>query len=111
MQNGDVVFFKTAKKGSHRKAAEVSFKGMGFGVLLGHVPPFQKDPPAEHLLRLMGTIGFLTFDDVAAFLGDEAAGKCVAAFHDKYYSEAAAANAVIETPAAPVEAPSALITP
>jgi hypothetical protein len=61
MKNGDVVFFKVAKKGSHRKAQSVEFKGHGFGVLLGHVPPFQKDPPPEHLIRLMGTIGFPNF--------------------------------------------------
>jgi hypothetical protein len=89
MKNGDVVFFKEAREGSGRKARTMKFKGHAFGVLLGHVPPFAKDPPPEHLLRLMGTIGFVSFDDVAAFLGDENAQKCVTMFEDKYYGKAA----------------------
>lgn len=87
MKNGDVVFFKKAKRGSGRKMPEVQFKGYGFGVMLGHVPPFAKDPPPEHLLRLMGTIGFISFDDLAEILGDEAAQKAVLAFEDKYYGK------------------------
>lgn len=87
--NGDVVFFKKAKKSTKRTSPEIGFKGHAFGVLLGHVPPFAKDPPPEHLLRLMGTIGFLTFDNVAEFLGDEAGQKCVKAFEDKYYGKEA----------------------
>lgn len=87
MKNGDVVFFKEARDGSGRKARTMKFKGHAFGVLLGHVPPFAKDPPPEHLLRLMGTIGFVSFDDVANFLGDEQAQKCVTMFEDKYYGQ------------------------
>ena len=86
-KNGDVVFFKSAKKGSARKAPEGRFKGYGFGVLLGHVPPFQKDPPAAELLRLMGSIGFVSFDDVAEFLGNEFGAQCVTKFEDKYYGK------------------------
>jgi len=98
MKNGDVVYFKKAKHSSKIKdKTEITFKGMGFGVLLGHVPPFQKDPPASHLLKLMGTIGFLTFDDVAEFLGDEMGSKCVKAFEDKYYGKLIpASEAVVE---------------
>ena len=86
-KNGDVVFFKSAKKGSDRKALEGRFKGYGFGVLLGHVPPFQKDPPASELLRLMGSIGFISFDDVAEFFGNETGAQCVTKFEDKYYGK------------------------
>lgn len=87
MKPGDAVFFEIAKPSSSRKAPKIKFQGHGFGILLGHVPPFQKDPPPEHLLRLMGTIGFMSFDDVANFLGDEMAAKCVKAFEDKYYGK------------------------
>jgi hypothetical protein len=87
MKNGDVVFFKNAKSGSARNAPEVQFKGMGFGVLLGHVPPFQKDPPPDQLLGMMGQIGFLSFDDVGEFLGNESGAACVAKFEDKYYGK------------------------
>lgn len=82
---GDIVFFRKAKRSSHRKSPEISFNGYGFAVMLGHVSLFQPDPPADHLLRLIGTIGFLSFDDVKNFLGDEAAASCVKKFEDKYY--------------------------
>jgi hypothetical protein len=86
-KQGDAVFFKKAKNGTKRSSVEIGFKGYGFGVFLGHVPPFQKDPPVEHLFRVLGTIGFLTFDNVAEFLGDEAAAKCVRLYEDKYYGK------------------------
>lgn len=87
MKNGDVVFFKRAKEGSARKAPEVQFKGYGFGVMLGHVPPFAKDPPPEHLLRLMGTVGFVSFDDVGEMLGPESGHQLIKKFEDKYYGK------------------------
>lgn len=86
IRNGDCVFFKTAKKSSKRKAAEIKFKGHGFGIFLGHVPEFQKDPPAEHLFRLMGTVGFLTFDNVGEFLGPAMAEVCIKKFEEKYWA-------------------------
>lgn len=87
MKNGDVVFFKKAKRSSARKAHEEEFKGHGFGVMLGHVPPFVKDPPPEHLIRLMGTIGFVSFDDVGRLLGDEQAKLLVQKYEDAYYGK------------------------
>ncbi len=99
MKNGDVVFFKMAQDSSHpRKSKKIQFKGMGFGVFLGHVPPFQKDPPPEHLLRLMG---------VAEFLGDEMGAKCVQMFEDKYYGkkiegEAPAGSTLVNSAGQPV---------
>ena len=87
--NGDVVFFKKAKKATKRNAMEVTFKGHAFGVMLGHVPPFAKDPTPDQLLRQMGAIGFMTFDDVAEFLGDDAGAKCVKMYEDKYYGKEA----------------------
>lgn len=101
MQNGDVVFFTEAKSSSARKALKVKFKGHAFGVLLGHVPPFQKDPPAEHLLRLMGQIGFVSFDDVGELLGNEEGAKLVALFEDKYYGKIAEGQAELPLDAEP----------
>ncbi len=85
MRNGDCVFFKEAKKTSRQNSPGVRFRGVGFGILLGHVPPFQKDPPAAELFRLMGTVGFMSFDDVGEFLGEEQAAACVKKFEEKYY--------------------------
>jgi hypothetical protein len=84
---GDTVFFKKAQTKSRKNSEGCEFKGMGFGIFLGHVPPFQKDPPIEHLMRIMGTAGFLTFDDVAEFLGNEQGSECVKKFEDKYYGK------------------------
>lgn len=89
MKNGQVVYFKQVKLSTARKAPEFGFQGHGFGVFLGHVPPFQKEPPAEHLLRAMGAIGFVTFDDVAELLGSEQGQLCVKGFEKKYYGSLA----------------------
>lgn len=84
---GDIVFFKRGKKNSQRKTPEVQFNGHAFGIMLGHVPPFQKDPPQAHVLRLMATVGFISFDDVGIFLGPEALVDCVKKFELKYYGQ------------------------
>jgi hypothetical protein len=86
-RKADVCYFKTAKNGSHRKANSATFKGHGFGMFLGHVPPFGKDPTPQELIMLVGSCGWLTFDDVAEFLGDEAGKHCVAAYEAKYYGK------------------------
>ncbi len=101
MKNGDIVFFKVAKPASHRMAPLTQFKGHGFGILLGHVPPFQKDPPIEYVFRQLGVHGFLTFDDVGEFLGVEAAAECVRKFEDKYYGKAVADTNQAELPLEP----------
>lgn len=108
---GDAVFFKKGKKDTKRKSIEGTFKGYGFGVFLGHVPPFQKDPPLEHLMRLMGTIGFLTFDDVGEFLGTEHAAKCVQMYEDKYYPKIEVKKAEETTEEKQIEMPKELIPP
>lgn len=84
---GDVFFTKRAKRSSKKDGKSLITQGHFFGVMLGQVPAFAKDPPPEHLVRLMGTIGYITFDDVAEFLGDEFGQKCVDMFTDKYYGK------------------------
>ena len=73
---------------THRKTGDWVFKGAhGFGILLGTVPMFGKEPSPVDLLKLMGTVGFLSFDNVAEFLGDEQAEICVKKFEDKFYGK------------------------
>lgn len=86
MKNGDCVFFKTAKVGVARTSAEAKFSGHGFGVLLGQVPPFQKPPTKVMIYQLLGAIGFLTFDDVGEFLGEEKGAEVLRKFQQKYYN-------------------------
>lgn len=84
-KGGDVVYFKECKNSSHRKAQGARFRGVGFGIFLGAVGPFEKDPKREDTIKLVGACGYLTFDDVADFLGDEAAKVCIEKFETKYY--------------------------
>lgn len=81
---GDIVFFKTAKRGTKRSIPEGKFNGHGFGVLLGFVPPFAKDPLQSQVRPMMGNVGYITFDDVAEFFGDEIGKQCVEKFLEKY---------------------------
>jgi hypothetical protein len=84
-RGGDIVYFKECKNSSHRKAQGARFKGVGFGIFLGHVGPFEKDPTRDNIVSLVGACGYLTFDDVADFLGEDQARLCVAKFEEKYY--------------------------
>lgn len=84
-RSGDIVYFKEGKKGSSRKAHGARFKGHGIGVFLGHVGPFEKEPSADEAIKLIGACGYLSFDDVADFLGDEQAHICVKKYEERYY--------------------------
>lgn len=103
MKPGDIVFFTEAKPSSARKSPKIGFKGHAFGIMLGHVPPFQKDPPLSHILRLMGTHGFVSFDDVGELLGSEQGALMVTKFEDKYYGKEVDPN----QPALPLPDPEA----
>lgn len=86
LRTGDCVFFSEVKTSTHRKAQAVRFKGFGFGLLLGIVPPFGKDPGPVDFFRLMGQAGYLSFDDVGEFLGPEVGVEILKQFEKKYYS-------------------------
>lgn len=83
---GDVVYFKKVTREIKRRSQEIGFKGgHGFGVMLGIVPPFQKEPAEGTLLQLMGQVGFMSFDDVKEFIGEDQMKVCVEKFKVKYY--------------------------
>jgi hypothetical protein len=103
MNPGDIVFSKRLKTGTHKKDAEIEFRGYAFSLLLGIVPPFAKEPPIEHIRRLLASVGFVSFDDVAGFLGEEQMFLCIKKFEEKY------ATQLIEKPAEPKE-PTPLLT-
>jgi hypothetical protein len=89
MKNGDIVFFQLAKKGSHRKSPVGKFNGHAYGLLLGHVPLFHKDPPMDQVMRQLGAVGYVRFDDIAEFLSEEQAAIVVQKFTDKYWGKEA----------------------
>lgn len=84
LQKGDCVYFKEAQLGTRKDSQRVQFKGHGFAMMLGIIPHFGKEPAPEDLFRIMGSIGFVTFDDVAELLGAEQGTLCVAKYEAKY---------------------------
>lgn len=83
-QIGDGLFFKEAFTSTKRNATRLQFKGHAVGIWLGVVPHFAKEPQGTDLFKMMGSIGWLTFDDVGEFLGPEAGAKVVEMFSQKY---------------------------
>jgi hypothetical protein len=82
---GDVAFFKEARKGVKKSSPGAKCQGHFFGVVLGVVPPFQKEPPQDHIVRMLGAAGLVRFDDVADLLGAENGAKLLAAFEMRYH--------------------------
>ncbi len=87
IKEGDVVFFRKCKKSGKAKSVEFSFKGHGFAVFLGHAPLFAPDPPPQLLLRMMGQIGFVSFDDIKRFVDEATFQKILDQFTDRYWGK------------------------
>lgn len=86
IKNGDCVFFKDIRTSSRSKQSQAArFKHFGWGVLLGAIPPFGRDPNIGDVIRALGSIGYVSFDDVGEFLGDEIGAELVKKFEEKYY--------------------------
>lgn len=109
LKPGDCAFFKKAKEGTKYKDKEVIFQGFGYGILLGHCPPGTPAPPVSHLIRNMGAVGFVSFDDIGHFLGPAQAEECVKKFELKYYgkeyTEEERRDAALNPPEGPKEEP------
>ena len=95
---GAVVYFKECRRGSTKKADAMRTKGYGFGVLLGVVPPFQKEPDGPTVLRLLASVGFVAVDEIIELLGKEAGDEFIRKFEQKYYGQTSAEQAVQEAP-------------
>lgn len=98
IQNGMVVYFDKCKRAPHRKSLELKFRGHGFGIMLGVVPEFKKEPNRETIISLLASVGFVLLDEVADFLGDEAAAKFTEEFYKKYENKPPEEEPVIEKP-------------
>lgn len=87
LKPGSCVFFKDFQSAGHPKRSDkYRMKNLAFGVLLGVLPPFAKDPTQEQLYMAMGAIGYVSFDDVAEILGVESGQKLLAEYEKKYYA-------------------------
>ena len=95
---GEIVYFKKFKQGSAPNYPEATAGGHAIGILLGVVPPRTPDPSPRQQKQLMGSVGILTFDDVAAFLGEEASALCLKKYEEKYYPTEAEKNQPPPTP-------------
>lgn len=98
MKNGDIIYFKEAKVSTALKAPIAQFKGHAFGILLGYVPPFQKDPTAGMAIRLLGEVGFISFDDIIELAGKQTCELLQKKFIEKYYGKLAQAEPVLPPP-------------
>lgn len=87
INQGDIVFFRKAKKSGKVKTPEATFKGHGFGIFLGHAPLFAPDPPAFLILRMLGQVGFVSFDDVKTMLGEDQLEILSQKYKTKYWGE------------------------
>jgi hypothetical protein len=82
--DGDIVYFKIAQDSMKRSHRRVSFKGFGWGILLGGVPPFSEDISKEFLIQSLGAKGFVSLDDIGEILGAEQGRKLLEAVEKKY---------------------------
>lgn len=68
---GDVVFFKHCTRTNRPTKDSWAFKGSGFGIFFGALPPLSTEPTESDVISCMAAIGFVSFDDVAEHLGEE----------------------------------------
>lgn len=94
--NGMVVYFDEVKRAPHRKALKLKFRGHGFGIMLGVVPEFKKEPTRDQVVALLASVGFVLLDDVADFLGDEVAATFTEKFYVKYETTKPEESAIVE---------------
>lgn len=84
MKSGNIVYFKKAKLSPFFSTQAHDFPGFGFGLLLGTVPENVGVPPALLVYRLLGSIGYIKFDDLEEFLGRQVVEDVVKKFETKY---------------------------
>lgn len=70
IQPGQIAFFKNCSVKTYG-TPDLGFKGHGFGIFLGVVPPFGKEPTEEQIMIFLGQIGFISYDQLARVMGAE----------------------------------------
>jgi len=86
---GNLVYFKEIQTSSRPKnAVKAKFKGCGYGILLGYIPPFGKDRDLLGLISDLGAIGYVSFDDIAEFVSPEIGAEILKKFEEKYLKQA-----------------------
>jgi hypothetical protein len=103
LKAGDIVFFKKCRRSSSRRSPEIRFNGHAFAIMLGMVPTFAKDPPPSHLLRILGTVGLISLDDIAEFLSTEDRDEVAKKFHLKYMGKLPDAPLLVKSDGSPLK--------
>lgn len=116
LKPGGVVFFNVCKKSTKPNSTPMVLKGHGFGVFLGIVPQFGVEPTREMMDPLLAGVGWISFEHVAEFLGEEQFKILETKFREKYgleemTEEEAAAEPKPEVPllTLPPEKPTGLV--
>jgi hypothetical protein len=102
---GRVIYFPVCRTTSKPTAPMMTFNGIGFGVFLGVVPPRFPEPTPAMVPQLMATIGYVAFEDVIEFLGDDAFKTVEEKFRAKYEPPAGEETAESAEPPAMPEPP------
>lgn len=101
LKPGGVVFFNVCKKTTRPGSEPMVINGHGFGVFLGVVPNLAEEPTKEMLDPIMAGIGWVSFDHVAEFLGEEQIEILLTKFREKYGLEEVLPGESVEAPPPP----------
>ena len=83
---GNFFFFKKARRSLEISAEDENFSGHGVGLFLGENPPgFKGGVNMKSFIQVMGSLGFISFDDITEFLGKDKTDELFKRFEGKYY--------------------------
>lgn len=87
---GALVYIERCKRRPYRNEPQIQFKNgsLGFAMLLGHMQPGMEQPSPEHLMCMLGKLGFVSWDVIIEALGKELADKALKVWSDKYVPKA-----------------------
>jgi hypothetical protein len=87
LKQGDIAFFREIKLEPRRNAKDIKFTNgiFGFGLMLGAHAPGMAPLTENSFMTLMGQCGFLSFDNLKEFIGEEEMNICIKKFQDKYH--------------------------
>lgn len=97
-KSGDVLYFKRGKRQPLPNGPQIEFNGHACGIFLCEIPPFRRPPILLDFLRILGTVGYIRFEDLKEFYGEEFLQELSKKFVEKYYPKIPGAVSVEESP-------------
>lgn len=83
MKTGNICYFKKVRNTAQKPFNEATFKGVGVGIMLGHIHPKDKDMDTKEAEAILNNIGWVSLGDVQKILGKKNYSK----FIDKMMQE------------------------